>query len=171
VRLDGWRQGFLLPASDTAGEVVVSFRPDAYQPIVLAAGAAGVAALVLIAILPSAPTRRRDLRRRDLRRARSAAPIRAPRFVGMFACALLGFLVAGTAGLVIAGLLAALPARWHWICAAAGMVGAGIAAVVLPSMSVAVGCAVVAASALLAATVVRDRRGGGTDHGVVDNAG
>lgn len=118
VVVDGWQQGWLLPAG-AAGEVVLRFTPDGPYQVALLTGGALLLGVTLLALLPerrgSAPARPA---RRARRRATRSLPLLA---VGAIALILLGGLVGGV--LVAAGVLLALPgslrmprsAAPHWV--------------------------------------------------------
>jgi arabinofuranan 3-O-arabinosyltransferase len=68
VRLDGWKQAWLLPAG-TAGTVTLAYRPDALYRDALGGGLGGLAQIVLVALWPGTPAwRPRWLRLPGLRR-------------------------------------------------------------------------------------------------------
>ncbi|MEV6305702.1 alpha-(1-_3)-arabinofuranosyltransferase family protein [Actinoplanes sp. NPDC051861] len=70
VRVDGWQQGFAVPAG-AGGEVTLRFAPDEPYRAGLAAGAACVALVVLLALVPA---RRRVVVSRPLARTFRAIP-------------------------------------------------------------------------------------------------
>ncbi|WP_433420552.1 alpha-(1-_3)-arabinofuranosyltransferase domain-containing protein [Microtetraspora malaysiensis] len=102
VRLDGWRQAWILPEG-TAGTVTMRYEPDAVYRAGLVAG--GVLSLLVVA-LALVPARRRDGR---------VLPACAPRGVAARwlwpVAAAYGFWTGGVAGLVV---LAALFAATVW---------------------------------------------------------
>lgn len=98
---DGWRQGWLLPAE---GEVTMSFGPDRAYRLALMAGAAGVLVLIGAALVP----RRR---RRDWPALGSRA---VPRAAALGVVMVLAGVLAGTAGLVAAGIGLAVASALRW---------------------------------------------------------
>jgi arabinofuranan 3-O-arabinosyltransferase len=80
VRLDGWKQAWLLPAG-TAGTVTLTYRPDALYRDALRGGLGSLALVVLVALWPGTPAwrprwlrlpagwRRARARRKDAARA------------------------------------------------------------------------------------------------------
>ncbi len=153
IRLDGWRQGFVLPAGTSTGQLVVTFGPQAAQRLTLAVGAAGAAVLLVFAVLPTrggrgaASSSAARPRVRGVRRRRLAAPCAAA------AAIVVCWLIAGVAGGLIGIAVLMLPRRtWAWLGAAA-MVIAGGCAVVAPDSAAASFCAVVAAAALVVSTL------------------
>ena len=54
VRLDGWKQAWLLPAG-TAGTVTLTYLPDALYRDALGGGLGGLALIVLVALWPGTP--------------------------------------------------------------------------------------------------------------------
>ncbi|WP_018254756.1 alpha-(1-_3)-arabinofuranosyltransferase [Salinispora mooreana] len=104
VVVDGWQQGWVLPAG-AAGEVVLRFTPDRPYQVALLTGGALLLGVALLALLPerrgSGPARPA---RGPRRRATRSLPLLA---VGATALILLGGLVG--AALVAAGVLLALP--------------------------------------------------------------
>ena len=109
VRVDGWRQGFLLPASGRV-TVQVSFAPAAAYEGGLLTGGAGILVLLLAVLIQ---------RRRTVRPAPAPAPARqAPlggghraRVVVGVTVAVVAVLLAGLAGLVVAVAAAMVPPR------------------------------------------------------------
>ena len=98
VTVDGWQQGWLLPAGP-AGTVRLDYPPGADYRTVLAAGAGAVALLVLVAVLPNRPLR--AVGHRGRRRAGAAALLAGTVLV---AAAVLGVaLVGGVVGLAALG--------------------------------------------------------------------
>jgi arabinofuranan 3-O-arabinosyltransferase len=61
VAVDGWQQGYVLPAG-AAGTVELDFLPGPYYRAALAVGAGAVLLLVLVAVLPARPSRERSRR-------------------------------------------------------------------------------------------------------------
>lgn len=102
--VDGWQQGWVLPAG-AAGEVVLRFTPDRPYQVALLTGGALLLGVALLALLPerrgSGPARPA---RRPRRPTNRSLPLLA---VGATALILLGGLVGGA--LVAAGVLLALP--------------------------------------------------------------
>lgn len=102
VRLDGWKQGWLLPAG-SRGLVTLSYQPDAQYRVALFAG---LAALVLILVVAAVPQRRRSAAvRQPPGRPSSARRSAALRASGVGLAVLLGLWIGGYPG---AGLLPAL---------------------------------------------------------------
>lgn len=103
--VDGWQQGWLLPAG-VSGDVVLRFTPDSSYRAGLLLGGVLLAGVVVLAVLPA---RRRDdapppTASRPARRAPRSLPLLA---VGAAALIMFGGLVGGL--LVFAGLLLAVP--------------------------------------------------------------
>ncbi|NJP34968.1 alpha-(1-_3)-arabinofuranosyltransferase [Micromonospora thermarum] len=103
VVVDGWQQGWVLPAG-ASGEVVLRFTPDGPYRLGLLAGGVLLVVVVVLAVLPErrhggGPTAR-PVRRRPARSLTLLA-------VGAAALVMLGGLVGGL--LVAAGVLLALP--------------------------------------------------------------
>lgn len=104
VVVDGWQQGWMLPAG-AAGEVVLRFTPDRPYQVALLTGGVLLLGVTLLALLPE---RRGGGPARPTRRPRRRAPRSLPLLaVGATALILLGGLVGGA--LVAAGVLLALP--------------------------------------------------------------
>ncbi len=74
VRLDGWKQAWLLPAG-TAATVTLTYLPDALYRDALGGGLGGLALVVLVALWPGTPA----WRPRWLRLPRAWRRVRAPR--------------------------------------------------------------------------------------------
>ncbi|TKJ24807.1 alpha-(1-_3)-arabinofuranosyltransferase [Blastococcus sp. CCUG 61487] len=142
VTVDGWQQGFVVPAG-MAGDVELVFRPGPVYRTALAVGAGAIALLVVLAAVPVLrPVRERTPRLPRLAAAVSAAVAFAVVVGGaLFGTALVGGLV-GLAALGVLWVLRHLAGRW--------------ASVVLGA---------VAAGALLTAAVVSRGEPGGTSTG------
>lgn len=124
IRLDGWQQGFLVPAG-TGGLITLSFPPGtAYRDVLIGAGI-GVVVLVVLAVLPA---RRRRALAPAPRSASSAVPNQRWWLAALLVVTLLFVVIGGWAAVVVP-LLAALgfvrPAALPWV-AGAGALGAGI---------------------------------------------
>ena len=154
VRLDGWRQGFLLPAATSAGRLVVTFGPATTEAATLGAGVGAILLLVLLGVLPA-----RDVRRRMAAPRGTWRPGVAAVWLGRFAALVLGLLVAGPAGALLAVAATALPPRWRPGAAAGAMLLAGVCAVLAPGLWLATLCAAAAAGVLLGATLDLATRG------------
>ena len=74
VRLDGWKQAWLLPAG-TAGTVTLTYLPDALYRDAIGGGLGSLALVVLVALWPGTPA----WRPRWLRLPRAWRRVRAPR--------------------------------------------------------------------------------------------
>ena len=108
VRLDGWKQAWLLPAG-TSGLVHVTYSPERlYHPVVVG-GLAAIVLIMLVAVWPwSLPLPRGGRLARRMRPARDARAPRVRRFARMAASAMVlgvlvitGLLLGGYAGAVI----------------------------------------------------------------------
>ncbi|SEO44233.1 alpha-(1-_3)-arabinofuranosyltransferase [Trujillonella endophytica] len=112
VTVDGWQQGYVLPAGP-AGTVRLDYPPGSDYRTVLAAGAGAVLLLVVLAVLPVRRTipvgARRGSRRPALGPVLSGVAIVA---AGVFGTALVGG-VFGLAALAGAWLLAQCSGRWR----------------------------------------------------------
>jgi arabinofuranan 3-O-arabinosyltransferase len=121
VRVDGWRQGWILPAG-TGGVVALEFTPQAAYVGGLAAGASGVLALLVLALAG-----------RGSRRGEAAPSLGPSRGWTLAAAApIAGLLLGGLPGLAVAALAVgagyALPRSWVAGGLAAGAaVGAALA--------------------------------------------
>ncbi|MEW2384933.1 alpha-(1-_3)-arabinofuranosyltransferase [Micromonospora sp. NPDC047707] len=103
VVVDGWQQGWLLPAG-VSGEVVLRFAPDGSYRVGLLAGGVLLVVVVVLAVLPDRHRGDRPPTRAVRRRLTRSVPLLA---VGAVALLMLGGLVGGL--LVAAGVLLALP--------------------------------------------------------------
>lgn len=104
--LDGWQQGFEVPAG-VSGTVTVWFAPSAGYRVVLALGGAGVAALLLLLLL--------DLRRPATVLLGPVARRAGGRRLGPGTVALVGLVALGILGgpvVLAAALVAAMGGRW-----------------------------------------------------------
>ncbi|SOC49348.1 arabinofuranan 3-O-arabinosyltransferase [Blastococcus aggregatus] len=123
VAVDGWQQGYVLPAG-TAGTVRIDFAPGTIYRTALAGGAAAVALLAVLAVLPVRPGRVRP----DGGGHRDASRIGA----GLLVLAALGgmALVGGAVGIGAVVLLWAVtaPLRAHRPLVLAGVAAATTAA-------------------------------------------
>ena len=129
VTVDGWQQGYVLPAG-AAGEVELEFRPGPYYRAALAVGAGAVLLLVLVVLVPARPFRGapRD-RRPGIARASAGLATAALVVAAVFGTLLVG----GVVG------IASLAALWA-VAQVAGVrrtvVLAGVAAVALVASGV-----------------------------------
>ncbi|WP_019901660.1 alpha-(1-_3)-arabinofuranosyltransferase [Salinispora arenicola] len=131
VVVDGWQQGWLLPAG-AAGEIVLRFAPDGPYRISIFTGGALFLGVAVLALLPErrGGTPARPVRRRAARSLTLLA-------VGAAALVLLGGLVGGL--IVTAGVLLALPgsvrtsrtANPRWVRHAARFADSGLPAAVV----------------------------------------
>ena len=99
VRLDGWKQAWLLPAG-TRGLVTLTYQPDRPYLIAMAGGLAFLALIVIIGVC-GVPSRRSAARgpRRTTRRPRWTQPLAG--LLAAVALSAMGFWLAGYAGAVI----------------------------------------------------------------------
>ena len=99
VRLDGWKQAWLLPAG-TRGLVTLTYQPDRPYLIAMAGGLAFVALIMVIGVC-GVPSRRSAARgpRRTTRRPRWTQPLAG--LLAAVALSAMGFWLAGYAGAVI----------------------------------------------------------------------
>ncbi|HVV23180.1 MAG TPA: alpha-(1-_3)-arabinofuranosyltransferase family protein [Pseudonocardiaceae bacterium] len=130
VVLDGWQQGFVVPAGD-GGVITLSFPAGGAYRTALVASGAGVMVLVVAAVLTV-----RSGRRRRQRAARSSRPPRIgerSRLVGALVAVAVLFVIIGGWAAVLVPILAALgwlrPAWLPWIAGGA-MVAAGVCTVI-----------------------------------------
>lgn len=133
LTVDGWRQGFVLPA-DAVGEVHIDFTPNtAYRTGLLIGGAAGL--VLLLAGVVEALARRRH--RRDESRAHGALAEPTPAWTSSRATSLVGFatvalalllgvLLAGWAGLAVGIAAVVLPIRWRAGAVLLALTSAGV---------------------------------------------
>jgi arabinofuranan 3-O-arabinosyltransferase len=77
VRIDGWRQGWVVPEGQ-AGVVVLRYRPGRAQRVALALGGIGVASLLWLAAWPPGRLRRRRGPRQRSRTDADAVALAAP---------------------------------------------------------------------------------------------
>jgi arabinofuranan 3-O-arabinosyltransferase len=112
VTVDGWRQGWLLPAGPAA-TVRLSFAPqDTYVAARVVGAITGLAVLLMCALLRRRPG------------PRAPMPLRLPPVAALAAVVGLGALLAGAAGAIAAAATVAvlLLARWGWV---GGVLAAG----------------------------------------------
>jgi arabinofuranan 3-O-arabinosyltransferase len=128
VQLDGWQQGFVVPAG-SGGTVTLSFAPGARYRLALAISAGGVAVLVLGALLRG--RRRRGTPGVNIEPA-AGRTSRAGVWAALIAVTTLLVVVGGIAAVlvpILAG-LGYLRPRWLPVVAGVAMVGAGIFAII-----------------------------------------
>jgi arabinofuranan 3-O-arabinosyltransferase len=154
--VDGWQQGYLLPAGPAA-EVRLEFEPGSTYRAALVAGAAGVVLLLAVLLVParSAGAPAPERRRRDTR----------PSWLGVTAAVTAGMaLVAGTVGLVALG--SAVVLGWAagrrrrlllGAVATASLLAAGVAWLAEPPATAAVQALALVAAACVLASVVPGR--------------
>ncbi|TMQ96737.1 DUF3367 domain-containing protein [Actinomadura soli] len=99
VRLDGWKQGWIVPAG-TSGAVELTYLPDRAQRVAVVAGLGLLLVLLLIAVAP-----RKKRRREELREAVAGKGWPAWAAIGLAAA--LGGWIAGAPGLAVTGAVAA----------------------------------------------------------------
>ncbi|QXJ21931.1 DUF3367 domain-containing protein [Actinomadura graeca] len=102
VRLDGWKQGWVVPAG-TKGTVRLTYGPDRPQ---LAAVAAGLALLVFLLVAAVWPGARRGPRPRPRPLAAPAAAGGRPGWAAVALAAVLGGWISGLPGLAVAAVVA-----------------------------------------------------------------
>nr|BFE33591.1 alpha-(1->3)-arabinofuranosyltransferase [Actinomadura rugatobispora] len=108
VRLDGWKQGWLVPAG-TSGTVELTFRPDAAQRLAVVAGLNLLLVMLLVAVWPGGGGGTGTSRKEPtpgLARTREARGW--PVWAALGLAAALGFWVAGVPGLAVTGATAAV---------------------------------------------------------------
>jgi arabinofuranan 3-O-arabinosyltransferase len=128
MRVDGWRQAWLVPAG-VGGEVLISYRPDTLYRAVLVVGAAAAGILLVLVVMVL------------FRRRTTAAPAAEPDGAGRprgrllrLAAVVAGLLALGVAGVlgVLLGQRTTSRPRLRRAAAAAGVLVATAAAVVAP---------------------------------------
>jgi arabinofuranan 3-O-arabinosyltransferase len=150
VRLDGWQQGFVMPAGK-GGVVTLTFTPVKFYHVWIILSAAGVLGLLLIAIAGRRRERERELRGRVREQMDQASPVAAARlrwesssawtvqlparqrhqlarWLALLALTVLIAIVGGPVAVAVP-VVAVLAYRWpSWFggLAAAGMVAAGV---------------------------------------------
>jgi len=134
VRIDGWKQGWELPAG-TAGTVKLVYLPDGPHWLALAAGLGGIALLALISVVPLGP------RPEHVRTTAPADRSRLSRWRAPYATVAglaFGYWIAGAPGMLALDAAGALTlwlrGRWrgaYWLTAAAFCAAAGTQAVAL----------------------------------------
>ena len=120
VRVDGWKQGWRVPAGEE-GSVELSYRPGTAFSVLLGAGVVALVGVLLVAVLPR--------RRRPTRPDAAALSAGRPGVLDVGVALVAGGLLAGWWG--IAGMLAALAAGlvfrrftgWGWLAGLALVVG------------------------------------------------
>lgn len=128
VVVDGWRQGFVLPAGGPTA-VDVAFAPNADHRRALLLGAAGVLGLLLWGL--GEMTRRGRPRTEPASRRVHGGAESAPPVLVVGAAALTGLLVAGPAGTLAAAAGSLVPARWRAAAVALLLAVAGLSLAVL----------------------------------------
>ncbi|MEC3980075.1 alpha-(1-_3)-arabinofuranosyltransferase domain-containing protein [Amycolatopsis sp. H20-H5] len=132
VQLDGWQQGFVVPAG-TGGVITLSFPAGTAYAIALAGSGVGVLALAVCAVLPTRPVRRRTGKAgAGARAARTSRSTDRQRLAGaLVAVTVLFLLVGGIAALVVPVLAVLGYLRPNWLpwVAAGAMLSAGICTV------------------------------------------
>ncbi|MFG2821665.1 alpha-(1-_3)-arabinofuranosyltransferase family protein [Kitasatospora sp. NPDC048365] len=161
IRLDGWQQGYVVPAG-TGGTVVLTYAPATTYDIGLVVGGL---ALLLLAALFAAPLRRRS--RPEAGPQGWAAVGQPGRLLGVLLPVLVLGVAGGPAVLLVLPLIA-LALRWPSLLpylAGAAMAGAGaVAAVGAPAGAFGTAAQALALLALAAALVGADRAGTGPRH-------
>ncbi len=121
VTVDGWQQGYVLPAG-AAGEVQLDFKPGDYYRTALGVGAGAVLVLALLAATPGRPSRTTGRPRPSWLR-RTSAVVAAVALVG--AVAFGTALATGVVGLLaVAALWAVAQVAGRWRAAVLGGVAA-----------------------------------------------
>jgi arabinofuranan 3-O-arabinosyltransferase len=130
IRVDGWRQAWVVPAG-ASGTVTLAFAPDRLYRLLLAGGAAAALLLVLLAAWPRPRPARRPAGGPGVQ---PAPPLGRP--VALVTAVSASLVAAGpVAGLAaLAGVLA--PARWRRGILLVGAVGVVLPAVALPWPSI-----------------------------------
>ncbi|TDB89178.1 DUF3367 domain-containing protein [Actinomadura sp. KC216] len=100
VRLDGWKQGWIVPAG-TSGNVELTYLPDRAQRVAVIAGLSLLLVLLLVAVRPRKPRTREE--------RRSPAPGKGwPAWAAIGLAAALGGWVAGAPGLAVTATVAVI---------------------------------------------------------------
>lgn len=141
VQLDGWQQGFLVPAG-SGGVITLSFPPGTqYRQALIGAGI-GVLVLILAAVLPSSWfSRRRGQRKngnpagagRTARTVRTARITPLPRYIGALVVVTALFVIIGGVAAVLVPIVAGLGLlrpRWLPWLAGGAMLASGVCCVV-----------------------------------------
>jgi arabinofuranan 3-O-arabinosyltransferase len=140
VQLDGWQQGFVVPAG-TGGVVTMTFSPAKFYHAWIILSAAGAIVLLTIAFSPRRRRRVPDKKDRAARAAAAAAPAagstptaarstRSSWLIGMLALTVLVLIIGGPAVIAVP-LLAYLAYRWpnrYGVVALAAVVASGLVA-------------------------------------------
>ncbi|TDC82787.1 DUF3367 domain-containing protein [Actinomadura sp. 7K507] len=103
VRLDGWKQGWLVPEG-TSGVVELTYGPDRAQRIAVVAGLNLLLVMLIVAVWPARSAGRRDPRPRTGRALVAGTGWPAWAAVGL--AAVLGGWIAGVPGLAVTALVA-----------------------------------------------------------------
>jgi len=187
VRLDGWQQGFVLPAGP-GGTVALSFRPAASYHLALVGSLAAIVALLVLtgwSFLRRGTGSQPDGSPPDQGGAALAVPVRAwQAWLGLLGVTALLFVVSGPMALavpVLAGLGWLVARRWASLpvlamLAFAGMAVSGLLAALRPTGSGLLGtfgapaeaCALVALAAALVPAVPVRRASKPRPFGVID---
>jgi arabinofuranan 3-O-arabinosyltransferase len=151
IRLDGWRQAWLVPAG-AGGVVHLSFAPGHVYTWLLVAGVVGIVVLLELVWWPGR-RRRVDaaIGRDDVARASSRVPLA----IQVAAAVAVAFLLGGVVGVLVAAALLLLPRRQPWLPWLAGgaFALAGIAAFLSPGQFPGSGSGAFGAPAQLCAMV------------------
>jgi arabinofuranan 3-O-arabinosyltransferase len=161
MRLDGWRQAWVLPASASPTRIELTFEPGRWHRAGLLTGAACLLLLTLLALVPGRTAPRTSaskeralapaLRDRSLSGAHAARP-----WVAWIALVVAGVVVVGPWGGVVAALACALPSAWRPVGAGVALAAAACWAVVADSMTTATGQVLAAAAVALSGASLAD---------------